>query len=232
MPRISKRRCTGAEWFSRSSTGQRFSLRCPLRENSGDAASPLSGANPDSLVRHLVFAGTLSGWAATTLYVRKAQIASLAPRRAGHFTTAVGGSIRVTKPMWTRLLFDRSKFRAQIAEYVSWPLWLTTAPSGRGFVRTFQYQRRSRRAYSEHGSHSLARRTPSGVSDDKPASWNARPALTRSQRPALGPRLHTGELKIAAALSNAGTLAEELKDFQRKVSDAGRAIYKRTHGRP
>src|SRR3981081_3035678 len=63
--------------------------------------------------------------------------------------------------------------------------WLTAAPSGRVFVRTFKYQRRSRRAYSEHGSHSLARRTPSGVSDDKPASWNARPALTRSQRPAL-----------------------------------------------
>ena len=33
MPLISKRRCTGAEWFSRSSTGQRFSLRCPSRDN-------------------------------------------------------------------------------------------------------------------------------------------------------------------------------------------------------
>jgi hypothetical protein len=31
--------------------------------------------------------------------------------------------------------------------------WLTAAPSGRVFVRTFKYQRRSRRAYSEHGSH-------------------------------------------------------------------------------
>jgi len=37
--------------------------------------------------------------------------------------------------------------------------------------------------------------------------------------------LHTGELKIAAALSDAGALQEELKDFQRKVSDAGRATY-------
>src|ERR1700686_5219520 len=63
--------------------------------------------------------------------------------------------------------------------------WLTAAPSGRMFVRTFRYQRRSRRAYSEHRSHSLARCTPSGVRDAKPASWNARPALTRSQRPAL-----------------------------------------------
>ena len=38
-------------------------------------------------------------------------------------------------------------------------------------------------------------------------------------------RLHTDELKIAAALSDAETLQEELKDFQRKVSDAGRATY-------
>jgi hypothetical protein len=37
--------------------------------------------------------------------------------------------------------------------------------------------------------------------------------------------LHTGELKIAAALSDAGALQEELKDFQRKVSEAGRATY-------
>ena len=41
----------------------------------------------------------------------------------------------------------------------------------------------------------------------------------------LGARLHTGELKIAAALSDAGALQEELKDFRRKVSDAGRAAY-------
>jgi hypothetical protein len=41
----------------------------------------------------------------------------------------------------------------------------------------------------------------------------------------LDARLHTGELKIAAALSDAGALAEELKDFRRKVSEAGRATY-------
>lgn len=41
----------------------------------------------------------------------------------------------------------------------------------------------------------------------------------------LDARLHTGELKIAAGLSDAGALAEELKDFQRKVRDAGRATY-------
>ena len=37
--------------------------------------------------------------------------------------------------------------------------------------------------------------------------------------------MHTGELKIAAALSDAEPLQEELKDFQRQVSDAGRATY-------
>jgi len=38
-------------------------------------------------------------------------------------------------------------------------------------------------------------------------------------------RLHTGELRIAAALRDAGALADELKDFQRKVSDAGRSTW-------
>lgn len=41
----------------------------------------------------------------------------------------------------------------------------------------------------------------------------------------LDARLHTGELKIAAGLSDAGALQDELKDFKRKVSDAGRATY-------
>jgi 2-polyprenyl-6-methoxyphenol hydroxylase-like FAD-dependent oxidoreductase len=34
-------------------------------------------------------------------------------------------------------------------------------------------------------------------------------------------RLHSGELRIAAALTEAGALADELKDFARKVSEAG-----------
>jgi hypothetical protein len=41
----------------------------------------------------------------------------------------------------------------------------------------------------------------------------------------LDARLHTGELKIAAALSDAGALQEELKDFQRKVSETGRSTW-------
>src|SRR5215470_17067807 len=41
----------------------------------------------------------------------------------------------------------------------------------------------------------------------------------------LDARMHTGELRIAAALGEAGALRDELKDFQRKVSEAGRATY-------
>jgi len=37
--------------------------------------------------------------------------------------------------------------------------------------------------------------------------------------------LHTGEVRIAEALSDAGALQDELRDFQRKVSDAGSATY-------
>jgi hypothetical protein len=42
---------------------------------------------------------------------------------------------------------------------------------------------------------------------------------------ALDARLHTGELKIAAELSEAGALQEELLDSRRKVSEAGRATW-------
>jgi len=41
----------------------------------------------------------------------------------------------------------------------------------------------------------------------------------------LDARLHTGELRFAADLTDAGALADELKDFRRKVSDVGRASY-------
>jgi hypothetical protein len=39
---------------------------------------------------------------------------------------------------------------------------------------------------------------------------------------ALDARLHTGELRFAADLHEAGAMADELKDFRRKVSVAGR----------
>jgi hypothetical protein len=38
-------------------------------------------------------------------------------------------------------------------------------------------------------------------------------------------RLRASEVRIAAGIRAAGALADELKDFQRKVSDAGRATY-------
>lgn len=47
----------------------------------------------------------------------------------------------------------------------------------------------------------------------------------------LDARLHTGELRFAAELTEAGALAEELKDFRRKVSTAGRYQYEARVGR-
>lgn len=41
----------------------------------------------------------------------------------------------------------------------------------------------------------------------------------------LDAALHTGRLRFAAALTDANAMAEELKDFRRKVSDAGRSSY-------
>lgn len=41
----------------------------------------------------------------------------------------------------------------------------------------------------------------------------------------LDSMLHRGVLRIAPALTDAGTLKDELKDFRRKVSDAGRMSY-------
>ncbi|MFW6028364.1 MAG: hypothetical protein ACOC9Q_02435 [bacterium] len=47
----------------------------------------------------------------------------------------------------------------------------------------------------------------------------------------LDARLHTGELRFAAALHDADAMAEELKDFRRKVSAAGRYSYDARVGR-
>lgn len=41
----------------------------------------------------------------------------------------------------------------------------------------------------------------------------------------LDAALHTGRLRFAKALTDADAMAEELKDFRRKVSDAGRSSY-------
>lgn len=43
--------------------------------------------------------------------------------------------------------------------------------------------------------------------------------------------MRLGELRFAAALSEAGAMAEELKDFQRKVSAAGRSTWEARVGK-
>jgi hypothetical protein len=48
---------------------------------------------------------------------------------------------------------------------------------------------------------------------------------------AVEARLHSGELKIAAALTEAGALQDELKDFSRKVSEAGRVTFSARSGK-
>jgi hypothetical protein len=53
-------------------------------------------------------------------------------------------------------------------------------------------------------------------------SWHVAKGILIS---GLEARMHTGELKIAPGLRDAEALRDELKDFQRKVSDAGRATY-------
>ncbi len=47
----------------------------------------------------------------------------------------------------------------------------------------------------------------------------------------LDARLHTGELRFAAELLEAGAMQEELKDFRRKVSAAGRYAYEARVGK-
>jgi hypothetical protein len=47
----------------------------------------------------------------------------------------------------------------------------------------------------------------------------------------LDARLHTGELRFAAELLEAGTMQEELKDFRRKVSVAGRYTFEARVGK-
>ncbi|MEZ2219627.1 hypothetical protein [Rhizobium sp. RCC_161_2] len=44
-------------------------------------------------------------------------------------------------------------------------------------------------------------------------------------------RLHTGELRFAAELTDAGALADELKDFRRTVSTAGRSSFNAREGK-
>ncbi|MCW2200437.1 hypothetical protein M2227_002527 [Bradyrhizobium elkanii] len=58
--------------------------------------------------------------------------------------------------------------------------------------------------------------------------WHVAKSILISRLDAM---LHTGMLRFAADLTEAGAMAEELKDFRRKVSDAGRATYAARTGR-
>ncbi len=48
---------------------------------------------------------------------------------------------------------------------------------------------------------------------------------------AVDARVHTGELRVAAELSEASAIAEELKEFRRNVTAAGRATYQARTGK-
>jgi hypothetical protein len=61
-----------------------------------------------------------------------------------------------------------------------------------------------------------------------PHRWHVAKSLLIS---GLDARLHTGELRFAAELTEAGAMAEELKDFRRKVSAAGRYTFEARVGR-
>jgi len=63
---------------------------------------------------------------------------------------------------------------------------------------------------------------------DGPNTWHV-PKQTLVST--LESRLHSGELKIAAALTEAGALADELKDFSRKVSEAGKVTFSARGGK-
>jgi hypothetical protein len=58
--------------------------------------------------------------------------------------------------------------------------------------------------------------------------WNVAKTILISNVDAM---LHTGTLRFAAALSEAGTMKDELLDFRRRLSDAGRATYAARTGR-
>ncbi len=59
-------------------------------------------------------------------------------------------------------------------------------------------------------------------------SWHVAKSILIST---LDARLHLGELRFAAELLEAGAMADELKDFRRKVSSAGRYSFEARTGR-
>jgi hypothetical protein len=64
--------------------------------------------------------------------------------------------------------------------------------------------------------------------DGHPRRWSVAKSLLIS---GVDARLHSGELRFAAELREAHALAEELKDFRRHLTAAGRATYQARVGR-
>jgi hypothetical protein len=62
-------------------------------------------------------------------------------------------------------------------------------------------------------------------SEQTPHGWNNWHVAKGILISTLDARLHTGELRFAAELTDAGAMAEELREFRRKVTAAGRYQY-------
>ena len=94
--------------------------------------------------------------------------------------------------------------------------------------RGWQSGRRSvrhRRAQSDPGQHHRGHRAD--------PAWSAQLARCQSKSSIsiLDARLHVGELRFAASLTEASAMQNELEDFRRKVSTAGRYSYEARVGK-
>jgi hypothetical protein len=75
---------------------------------------------------------------------------------------------------------------------------------------------------------SITAGTDANKLDGHPRRWSVAKSLLIS---GVDARLHSGELRFAAELSEAHALAEELKDFRRHLTAAGRATYQARVGK-
>jgi hypothetical protein len=75
---------------------------------------------------------------------------------------------------------------------------------------------------------SITAGTDSAKQDGHPRRWNVAKSLLIS---GVDARLHSGELRFAAELSEASALADELKDFRRHLTAAGRATFQARTGK-
>jgi hypothetical protein len=75
---------------------------------------------------------------------------------------------------------------------------------------------------------SITAGTDANKLDGHPRRWSVAKSLLIS---GVDARLHSGELRFAAELGEAHAIAEELKDFRRHLTAAGRATYQARVGR-